>query len=389
MKRLFPPLLALLLTLSCAAAEGPVCWVSQLPAHVTVTHTSGVNAWNEPSYVVEDEGFIAWLRALLTVDDPCPAPVVSSPDSLYEVAFSDGDTYVVWHDSLYEQACVTRPDGSVHALSADVPNMLYSGMYEGLSFDIPEEHRALLASYGWTVAFRHPHMLEKLPAALHTSRTDPTALYFAWADLFLRDGGYDITPCLGQAVVPYVYTLLEGVPRSAFTGREQDTYRCSLFAVVLTTVDGQVIGSYLKAYAWEGSWLLSLKGSGAPALLDGMTIRDYLLARLPLTEDEAALAALSPEEVIARYGAVRDPGLMEITELLDLLGTAASTLYNPLVLMAVPSGDTVTSVKKLDVTDGDAEAYQVYLGTRMYFPYLVHESPETGWKVVSFYNTGF
>ncbi len=378
----------LLTALPFAMAEDPECWITH-DSWVTITLKNGVNAWSQPSCTIGDERFVAWLLELLTVSAPCEPPEVSAPDSIYEVAFVGEGTFTVWHDSLYELSCVTRPDGTVHTLSPDVPNMLYSSLFDPISFDIPEEHRTLLADAGWTIAFRHPHMMERLPATLSASRTDPAALHFVWADLFLQDAGYDVTPYLGQAVMPYVYTLLEGVPRSRFTGKAGDTYRCSLFAVVLETLDGQVIGAYLKAYAWEGSWLLSLNGNGAPALLENMSARDYLLAHLPATEEETALATLTPEEIISRYGAINDPQLMEITVILDHLGTAGSALYDPLALAPRPTGSTASSVRKRDYTYRGAEGYEVRLGENLYFPYLVYESPETGWKIVSFYNTGY
>lgn len=343
----------------------------------------------EQTLIIEDAAFLRWLKALLNVDAPCE-PIESRPaNSLYQIVFYGGEdlpAYTIHHDDLYNRSCITRPDGSVHAVTVDLPTMLGQGMRSQISFNIPESHRALLQKSGWTIAFRHPHMLVQLPVKLEASRTDPAALYFTWADLFLHDAGYDLTPYLGKAVIPYVYTLYETVPRAAFTRRESDAVRCPMYAVVLEC-DGQLIGAYLYACSWDGSNLLSLKGNAAADLLGEGTIRDYLLSRLPMTDAEIALAALTPEEVIAHYGSVNDPSLMDVSELLRRLATAGSTLYDPLALTAVPTGDTVTVLRRLDLPT--QHMYEVETANGLRFPELVYESEGTGWKIVNFYNTGF
>ena len=293
--------------------------------------------------------------------------------------------YTVTHDDLYNLARVQLPDGSVHEISINVPEMLNRAVFEALSFAIPESHRSLLQRNGWTVAFRHPHMPLQLPQKLEASRTDASALHFTWADLFLQDAGYDITPWLGQAVIPYVYSLYETMPRSAFYTNDASDVRCSMYAVVLEC-DGQILGAYLFAYSLDGSNLMSLKGNAAPALLDGQTVREYLLARLPMTEAESELAALTPEEVIIRYGMINDPMLTDIGVLLQNLGSGSSQLFSPLALMPIPKGQTVTVTGK--VWEDDLVSYEIEMPHDLRFPQIIYESPETGWKVVSFYNTG-
>lgn len=341
----------------------------------------------------QDEAFIQWLLNAFESGEPEEYPCTTRES--YQVAFhleTVDVIYTIYHDSLYNRASVMTLDG-VRSLDPSVPETLYQGLYEPLSFDIPQEHRALLAEHGWTIAFRHPHMLLQLPETLEASRTDPAALHFTWADLFLRNAGYDITPHLGQTVVPYVYTLCETVNRVAWmpsdaeflTENSTGGVLCSMRAVVLEC-DGEVIGAYLMAYSWNGSDMMSLNGRSPIELLNGQSIREYLLDRLPLTDEEAALAALTPEEVIIRYGAVNDPMLMDIAVLLERLGTASASLYDPLALMTLPTGETYTVERKLSFTD--QHMYEVTSGDARYFPELVYESPETGWKIDHFYNTG-
>lgn len=387
MKKLPALLLTLLMLLPLLLSAPDVPAQAEDPQYAIITLTSAYGS--QPTLVVEDAAFLRWLHALLTIDAPREALASRPANRIYEVAFyggSDPLVYTVCYDDLYNLAAVTRPDGTVHAVSVDLPEMLGQGMYEQVSFAIPEGHRALLQKYGWTVAFRHPHMPVQLPAALQTSRTDPAALHFTWADLFLRDAGYDITPCLGKAVIPYVYTLYETIPRAAFYTDDTSDVRSAMRAVVLEC-DGQVIGAYLMAYSWDGSALMSLKGRAAPELLGDASTRDYLLARLPLTAEETELALLSPEEIITRYGAVNDPMLMPVEELLQQLGTSGSALYHPLALAAAPTGATVQVLRRFD--HPTEHVYEVQTPDGLRFPSLVYESDSTGWKIESFYNTGF
>lgn len=377
MKKLLALLAALLMALPLLAS-------AQTGPHAVITLKSG---YREPSVTIGDAAFLDWLMELLRVDSPCDPPEIRPADDVYEIRLQDGSTYAVWHDDLYNRACVTRPDGTVHALSADVPMMLARLLWEPVSFVIPESHRALLQDWGWTIAFRHPHMAVQLPARLEASRTDPAALHFTWADLFLRDAGYDIRPYLGQAVIPHVYTVYGSVPRASFYADDAADVRCSMFAVVLEC-HGQIIGAYLFAYSWDGSNLMSLRGNAAPALLGGHSIREYLLARLPLTEAERNLAALPPEEVIRRYAATGDPMLTPIDGLLQRLGSASCALWDPLALLPQSGGQSVLSIAERN-PEGDVRVFDVRTEENVWFPRLVPESPDTGWKIESFYNTGY
>lgn len=388
MKKLITIIFTLLLAL-------PLLWhlpaapaQAETPQYAIITLTSAYGA--QPSVIVEDAAFLRWLQALLKADAPCTHPEIRPADDVYEIVFYGSDdlpTYTIYHDDLYDIACVTRPDGTVHTVSVDLPEMLGSSLYEPIIFSIPESHRALLQKYGWTIAFRHPHMMIQLPVRLEASRTDPAALHFTWADLFLRDAGYDVTPYLGKAVIPYVYTLYETMPRASFYTDDTADVRVSMRAVVLEC-DGQVIGAYLFARSWDGSNLMSLKGNAAPALLGEGTIRDYLLARLPMDENQRGLARLSPEEVVLQYAAVNSPMLRPVDTLLQTLGTASSTLWDPLALTAVPTGQSVQSVTERH-PEGSIRIFDLRTDAGIWYPRLVLESPETGWKIESFYNTGY
>jgi len=382
MRKLTALLLAMLAAITLFA---PAFAQTEDPQYAIITLTSQYGY--QPTLTVDDAAFLRWLEALLTVDSPAEPMPYHPADDVYEIIFyGDGKrTFIVTHDDLYNLATVARPDGTVHSISVNVPSMLGQALYEPVSFSIPESHRSLLQQHGWTVAFRHPHMPVQLPRKLEASRTDPAALHFTWAEPFLRDAGYDVTPHLGKAVIPYVYTLYETMPRAAFYSDDTGDVRCSMYAVVLEC-DGQVIGAYLKACSLDGSNLMSLRSNASPSLLDGQSVRDYLLARLPMTVQERELAALTPEEVIVRYGNTNDPMLTDIRVLMMALGTGNSQIFSPLALVSIPKGQTVTVTEKL--WEDDMVTYEIETPQGRRFPQLVYESPETGWKVASFYNTG-
>jgi len=54
--------------------------------------------------------------------------------------------------------------------------------------------------------------------------------------------------------------------------------------------------------------------------------------------------------------------------------------------VSIPKGQTVTVTEKL--WEDDMVTYEIETPQGRRFPQLVYESPETGWKVASFYNTG-
>lgn len=185
-------------------------------------------------------------------------------------------------------------------------------------------------------------------------------------------------------MVPYVYTVYEPVIRSRFFPADSSEVPTSMYAVVLEC-DGKMIGAYLAARAWDGGWLMSLEGRTASDILPGASRRAYLLGRLPQTQEEQALAALSPEEVIRRYAETGDPRLLDIDMLLQRLGTASSALYDSLALLPGQSAGKVLNVTRLEKHEG---FYEAELEETAWYPQLHQESAATGWKILHFYNSG-
>lgn len=385
MKKLLCLLMLLTLLPLAAMAESPV-------QDVTIVN----ERYRISSKTIDDAAFIELLVGMLTAPaEPCDAPEDLDLYTEYRVhCHLGGQQYViypVYHDSLYNNAYLISPAGDFFQADCTLPLLLNNTIYDAPIFDIPEAHRTLLADHGWTIAFRRSCMFETLPTTLTASRTDESALHFTWADLFLRDAGYDITPYLGKTVLPYMYYLVEPVnrvkwiPADACFLTEDGTggVLCSMKAVVLEC-EGEIIGAYLMALSWDGSHLMSLDGNTAVDLLGEDGVRDYLLAH---SEPDADLATLTPEEVLQRYSETEDPRLETIDGLLSWLGTAhESGLYRRASALDAAYCDPAVSIRKMEGTDH----YEVHTQSgEIWYPQLEWESDQTGWKVKSFYNTGY
>ena len=385
MKKLLCLLMLLCLLPLAAMAESPV-------QDVTIVN----ERYHISSATIDDAAYIDLLVGMLTAPtEPCNVPDDLDRYTEYRVHCHLGDQryviYPVYHDSLYNKAYLISPAGEFCQADCALPLLLNNTLYDASAFDVPEAHRALLAEHGWTIAFRRDCPTDTLPATLAASRTDEGALHFTWADLFLRDVSYDVTPYLGKTVLPYMYYLVEPVnrvkwmPSDARFLTEDGTggVLCSMKAVVLEC-EGEIIGAYLMALSWDGSHLMSLAGHTAIDLLGEDGVRDYLLAH---SAPDAELAALSPEEVLQRYSETNDPRLATIDGLLSGLGTAhESGLYRRVSAMDTAYCDPAVSIRKLEGTDH----YEVCTKSgEIWYPRLEWESDQTGWKVKSFYNTGY
>lgn len=384
MKKLLCLLMLLALPLT-ALAGSPV-------QDVTIVNAKAKQA----SQTITDAAYIELLMSMLTAPtEQCDFPELPNSASAYEVHCNLGEQkyviYQVFHDDLYNQAWLLAPTGETFRVGCELPLLLQNTLWDSPTFTIPDEHRALLAEHGWTIAFRRACMFENLPAELTASRTVPAALHFTWADLFLRDAGYDITPYLGKTVLPYMYYLVEPVNRVKWVPSDARFLTeggtggvlYSMKAIVLEC-DGEIIGAYLMALSWDGSNLMGLTGNTAIDLLGEDSIRDYLLAH---SAPDADLAALTPEEVIQRYSETHDPRLETIDGLLSGLGTAhESGLYrrNVYDLDAI-CPDPAVSIHALDF---DNQYTVCTEDGEIWFPQLEWESDQTGWKIESFYNTG-
>lgn len=389
-KKLLCLLMLIFLLPLTALAEFPV-------QQVTIVNTYPLQLNTSIGQHITDAAYIELLVGMLT----SPTETCDSLNSLagldqYKVyCLLDEQKYAIYqvfHDDLYNQAWLLTPAGETFSIGCELPLLLRNTLRTSPGFTIPEEHRSLLAEHGWTIAFRQTCMFETLPAELTAFRTDPTALHFTWADLFLQDAGYDITPYLGKTVLPYMYYLVEPVNRVKWVPSDVEIIEefghggvlYSMKAVVLEC-EGEIIGAYLLALSLDGSNLMSLAGNTAIDLLGEDGIRAYLLAH---SEPDADLAALTPEEVIQLYSETHDLRLETINGVLLDLGTAFEGglyrrfNYDPETIHPDPA----VTVRALDFDN----MYEVRTEDgEIWFPQLEWESDQTGWKIVHYYNSGF
>lgn len=385
MKKLLCLLMLLALLPLTTLAESPVEAVTILDVRYDLR-----------SNTITDAAFIDLLWGMLTAPaERCDASELPDRADRYLVGFHMGGqqytAYQVYHDTLYNQTWLLTPTGEICLAGCELPLLLHNAVCDEPTFDIPAEHRALLADHGWTLAFRRDCPADRLPDQLIAARTDESALHFTWANLFLQDAGYDLTPYLGKAVQPYMYYLAEPVNRVKWMPSDtqflaEDSTGGVLYSMkaIVLECEGEIIGAYLIALSWNGSDLMSLTGNTAIDLLGEDGIRDYLLAH---AAPESDLAALTQEEVIQRYSAVWDRRLELLDALINKLGTAhEGGLYRRYEDATCIEPDPAVSIRKMEGTNN----YEVCGESgEIWYPVLVWESDETGWKIESFYNSGY
>ena len=91
--------------------------------------------------------------------------------------------------------------------------------------------------------------------------------------------------------------------------------------------------------------------------------------------------------MLQRYSETNDPCLETIDGLLSKLGTAhEGGLYHRASALDAAYRDPAVSIRKMEGTDH----YEVRTQAgETWYPQLIWESDETGWKVRSYYNTGY
>lgn len=275
-----------------------------------------------------------------------------------------------------------------------------------LDFDGAAAYEELLAPWGWTPAYVISRHTLPLPEKLTASRTDAADLYFTWAQLFLKDAGYDLTPWLGQEIDVTILGLWETVPRSVFVSAdlENDLRLLVNLRCIVLEKDGEVLGAFLSAGRHDCTWKLSLRGSAPLALLGTEDPTEYLMSHAVLTDEDSAMAVMTPEEVIrAWFSAEASP--FQYTPRAELLRLRCANMPDDRLFVPLgeefpfddepgegesPADDAPQArgtVEDLSPMPGDPDVWQVVLsGGAQWYVKLVHESDATGWKVLWCYD---
>ncbi len=392
MRRLLCALLCgiLLLGLTPAPAETAEPWVITTP--------------EDERFEVRDPALAEEIREALTRrSEEGETPRRFLPERVITLS-RGGETFRLYYDDLYGETWLVEADGTPVLLEGDpgaslvYPFRLWTEK-PPLSTDGVEPWRELLAGYGWTPFFVISRETLTLPQRLTASTTDAADLYFTWLDLFLQDAGYDLTPYLGQEVQVTILGLWETVPWGSFNQMNwssASSLPVNLRGIVLEQ-DGRVLGACVSAGRHDCTWKLSLKGSGALALLGIDDPTEYLVSRAEVSEEEAARAQLGPEEAVRGYFTAEDPrgdwtarrvllarrcaNMADDRLFLDFgeeyadeedRANAAERLGEP---AAVNLEDEVEYVWRADFPGGETRYVK-----------LVHESDATGWKVLWCYD---
>jgi len=166
---------------------------------------------------------------------------------------------------------------------------------EAVPAEAHHQARELLSRYGWTTTDRWATHWVTLPQRFeHRPGEFPIPIYWAYNNELSKAIGLDLSPYLGQRVEATVYDLEEELPEFL---RPYTKAR----AVVVTHM-GKTIGAWIdkgRHYAFACS--LDRKPLEE---ITGMDWSEWLVASGVVNlnnEIERELAALTPEEIIARY----------------------------------------------------------------------------------------
>ena len=390
MKQFFLLILTIMLILACGAAAGEETrWTVAAPEDAPWLVTSPtLNAKIDEALARTGEGGETPRRRL----------------EERVITLTKGDrTERIYYDDLYGETWLLTGETPVlleNDLGASLTYPFRLWVEEtSLDFDGAAAYEDFLAPWGWTPSFVISRHTIRLPEKLTASRTDAADMYFTWAQLFLKDAGYDLTPWLGQEVDVVIMGLWESVPRSAFVPEDEENgirTRNSLRCIVLEQ-EGEILGAYLSAGRHDATWKLSLKGTRPLDLLGTDDPTDYLLSRAVLTDEDTAMAVLTPEEVVRAYFADGAPANRYAPRSRLLALRCVNMADN---LLFVPYGEEYPfeedeeeaallpgEISDLAPMPNDPDVWHVRFadGGERYVR-LVHESDATGWKILWCYD---
>ena len=373
---------------------------------ITVTVGGKYMFGNEKTYTVARPELIEAVRRELSAAVPTEAP--EQKHSSFDIQLSlEGETAALYYDDLY---CTTymekegqfyQMDGAFGAKLAYPAHLWLETA--GPDFSVSEETAAFLKQWGWTPFFTLAETSVTLPEKLTASIADEADLYFTWADLFLRQAGFDLTPWLGKEVSVSIVGLWENAERSRFVARdlERDIHVTSNLRCMLLRAEGEIIGGFIAVGRHNGEWMMSLDGKTALDLLGTDDPTAYLISHASLTEQEKVLAQAAPEEVVCRYMETAPGELAVFTPRAQLLSELAANMNDDKLFVTweeqlaiqlywleldgeeigfLTAAASVEAMREENVyrviTDQGADWYV----------FLVWESDETGWKVKACYD---
>ncbi len=261
---------------------------------------------------------------------------------------------------------------------------------------IPEDHAALFKEYGWTLDFALGTKNITLPDKLLFSASSENQTYFAYRNLFLRDSGYNIEPFLGQKVDVSLYWIHEGVnrllwcPEDVYFINDKDLGVIIQMRGIVLSSQGQVIGAFLDAGRHNATFACSMSGKSDSQILGQETLLDYIHTHSEEPSLNIKLAELTPEELIRMYAETSNNALAYACygseKRLELLTTNMNDngLFVPWATTIEPPRLIVGSVE-------DHESYYTINleDGRQFYPELVYEGEGYGWRIESFFNTGY
>ena len=318
----------------------------------------------------------------------------------------NGESMTVYYDDLYALSYLKQGDTFFlldNLLGAELmyPARLWLDSEAGEipEYEVRQDYVNFLAQWGWTPFFTLSESEITLPDQLTASYADDADLFFTWADVFLRAGGFDLSPWLGKTVSVTILGLWEKEERSRFvpSDLERDIHLPLNLRCVILHHEDTIIGAFLAPGRHDGAWMESVNGQCAMDILGDSDPTAYLIEKAALTEEEKELALASPEEVVRQFLLAPEEDTRVFSLRADALSALAMNLPDDQLFVSFAEQweiqrnllaedgleerwpARVQSISRLQTEENVYKA--VTESGQTWYIWLEWESEQTGWKV--------
>ena len=407
-------------------------------ARISIKYNSDHYSWSS-EYI--DPGIINYLHNMLTYETIVNTEIGDVRDKSfteYQIELyndTGGYSCMLYHDLDNEKAYVEK-DSGVFELYVDFARNVDCFLRDvNKGFYGKTVAAELFRQYGWTLGYdiaAWPEYIADISCILPSfdvlSDFDSNDYYFAYNNELSKDAGLDMSRYAGAEVSVRLYRILEYMPR--------EYYPIESCRGVVVWKDDEIIGAYVSAGRHDAFGACSLNGKSFEAA-SGQTVAGWLAAIVNTGDDEARIAAMPPEQIIEEYFSALDAGDLKSAArcvsrqtLIKSLTTNMpdSELYlDALIDLPLSSIGNIESAKIIDngitpidnyrAPDGQSEGVQpgddqaetgggqkigaerqfrvvvdlqyremisISNGEQFWDCLMVYESPQTGWKIVSF-----
>ena len=328
--------------------------------------------------------------------------------------FSDtgGYSYQIYYRTM-DEATYLEKDDTFYNISTDYARYM-DLLFETDDMDMRKDAQAveLFREYGWTLLYKISDLSLTLGEINNLTTFEPNAYYFAYNNELSKDIGLDMSSYVNSAIDVEIYRVSEEMPPKSNPNKNAR-------AIVVKNNTG-IIGAYISAGRHTGFSACSLRSNFFNEIT-GLTFNQWLESRVTTNSQEDVLANSTPKQVVKAYFEALENKNYDIAinclsreDMTNYLTSNMSDdkLFNEVVDLPLtvsgfdgtedPFGN-LKSVKLVEIESSDnpgntetqkhfivtvnMEYYQEAIfdsGQQGWEYKMVYETPQTGWKIVSF-----